>query len=209
MAIEDRERRVAEAFSATDREELVRIYARWAERYDEDMLALGMRGPEIVAAMAARHLPDRASPILDAGAGSGRVGDLLSILGYSDLSDAMLAQARALGVYRKLREGVLGEPLGFRDQEFVAIVAAGVFTAGHAPPESFDELLRVTRPNGVMIFTIAEQAFERGGFRDKLEALERGGRCRLIDATRPFRGLSASIAYREHRGRVLVYGVAP
>ena len=54
MASEDMERRVAEVFEAGDREELIRAYARWAERYDEDMLGLEMRGPEIVASMAAR-----------------------------------------------------------------------------------------------------------------------------------------------------------
>jgi predicted TPR repeat methyltransferase len=63
------------------------------------MLGLDMRGPEIVASMAARYLQDRTSPILDAGAGTGRVGELLAILGYSnlvalDLSDAMLARAQ-------------------------------------------------------------------------------------------------------------------
>jgi len=113
MASEEVERRVAEVFEAGDREELVRAYARWAERYDEDMLGLEMRGPEIVAAMTARYVRDRASPILDAGAGTGRIGELLAILGYSnlaalDLSDAMLALAQERDVYRALHQGALG-----------------------------------------------------------------------------------------------------
>ena len=212
MAREDMERRVAEVFEAKDREELVRAYAQWAERYDDDMLGLDLRGPEIVAAMTARYVQDRASPILDAGAGTGRVGETLAILGYSnlvalDLSDAMLARAQERGVYRALHQGALGETLPFADNAFGAVVAAGVFTAGHAKPDSFDELARVTRSGGSIIFTLATPAYGQGGFKDKLEALERGGRWRLIEATGPFRGLRASVAYREHTGRVLVFEV--
>jgi hypothetical protein len=79
------ERRVAEVFQAGDREELSRAYARWAERYDVDMLGLERRGPEIVASMTARYVQDRRSPILNAGAGTGRIGELLAIPGHSNL----------------------------------------------------------------------------------------------------------------------------
>src|SRR3954451_13744107 len=177
---EDAERRVAEVFGAGDREDLIRAYAGWAECYDQDTLSLDLRGPEIVAAMAARHLRDRASPILDAGAGTGRVGELLAILGYDhlvalDLSEAMLARARERGVYRELRQGALGDPLPFADGTFAAVVAAGVFTAGHAPPGSFDELLRVTRPGGLLVFTLSTTAYGRGGVRGRLGAPRGGG----------------------------------
>jgi len=214
MAKEEMERRVAEVFEAGDREELIRAYARWADRYDEDMLGLDLRGPEIVASLTARYVQDRASPMLDAGAGTGRVGELLAILGYSnlialDLSNAMLARAKERGVYRALHQGVLGERLTFADGTFGAVVAAGVFTAGHAQPSSFDELLRVTRSGGSLIFTLSTSAYESGGFKDKLEALEREGRWRLIDATAPFRGLRGSAAYQGHTGRVLVFEVVP
>jgi SAM-dependent methyltransferase len=212
MAREDAERRVAEVFGAGNQEDLVRAYGTWADRYDEDILSLDLRGPEIVTALTARHLHDRASPVLDAGAGTGPVGELLTILGYGhlvalDLSEAMLARARERGVYRELHRGALGGPLAFGDDTFAAVVAAGVFTAGHAPPGSFDELLRVTRPGGLLIFTLATSAYEGGGFKDKIDALEAEGRWRLVEATAPFRGMAASKAYREHTARVLVFEV--
>jgi len=212
MVREDMERRVAEVFEAGDREELIRAYARWADRYDKDMLGLDLRGPEIVAAIATRYIQDRASPILDAGAGTGRVGELLAILGYTnlvalDLSEAMLARAQRRNVYRALHQGVLGDRLAFADDAFRAVVAAGVFTAGHAEPGSFDELLRVTQSSGLVIFTLATSAYELGGFKDKIGVLEREGRWRLIDATAPFRGLSSSAAYQEHTARVFVFEI--
>ena len=121
---EDAERRVAEVFGAGGREDLIRAYAGWAECYDQDTLSLDLRGPEIVAAMAARHLRDRASPILDAGAGTGRVGELLAILGYDhlvalDLSEAMLARARERGTLwlislRRMLAAISGQGVGPR-----------------------------------------------------------------------------------------------
>ncbi|HVP99465.1 MAG TPA: SAM-dependent methyltransferase, partial [Roseiarcus sp.] len=66
------------------------------------------------------------------------------------------------------------------------------FTTGHAPPSSFDELIRVTQPGGALIFTLATSAYDAGGFKEKLEGLESAGRWRLVEATAPFRGLSAS-----------------
>jgi SAM-dependent methyltransferase len=206
----DAERRVAEVFAAGSREDLVHAYAGWAGRYDEDILSLDLRGPEIVAALAARHLEDRTSPILDAGAGTGRIGALLAILGYGhlvalDLSAAMLARARERGAYRELHEGALGDPLPFAAGTFAAVVAAGVFTAGHAPPDSFDELLRVTRPGGLLVFTLSTTAYGRGGFKDKIDALQAEGRWRLVEATAPFVGMPASTAYQQHTARVLVF----
>jgi SAM-dependent methyltransferase len=213
MAREDAEQWVARVFGAGTPENLARAYDDWADRYDEDMQSLGQRGPEIVAAMAARHLHDRESPILDAGAGTGRTGEILAILGYRhlvalDLSEGMLARARERGVYREVHRGVLGEPLTFAGGAFAAVVAAGVFTEGHAPPGSFDELLRVTRPGGRLIFTLATPALEQGGFRDKLHALEAEGRWRPVEATALFRGVPASEIYRDHTARVLVFEAA-
>ena len=59
-----------------------------------------------------------AAAILDAGVGTGAIGNMLSLLGYNnlsglDMSEGMLAQARARGCYIDLRRGVLGETLDF------------------------------------------------------------------------------------------------
>jgi SAM-dependent methyltransferase len=65
-------------------------------------------------------------------------------------------------------------------------VSTGVFAAGHAPPESFEELIRVTRPGGHVIFSVRTDVYEEGGFKDKQEALEGEGRWRLVEASEPF-----------------------
>ena len=63
-----------------------------------------------------------------------------------DISEGMLSQARARGVYDDLRNRMLGGPLDYADASFAAVVSIGVFTMGHAPAEALDELVRITRP---------------------------------------------------------------
>lgn len=47
----------------------------------------------------------------------------------------------------------------------------GTFIAGHAPPSSFDKLVRITRPGGHVIFTARSDMYEGGGFKEKQLAL--------------------------------------
>ena len=75
-------------------------YDDWAEGYDTEMAALGYRHPAICLALLARHLPAGAGPVLDAGAGTGLLGEWLHILGFRplaavDLSAGMLRVAEA------------------------------------------------------------------------------------------------------------------
>lgn len=88
------------------------------------------------------------------------MGELLDILGYQgqvaiDLSKGMLARAADRGIYTELREMVLGEKLDFADDHFGACQSMGVFTAGHAPASAFDELVRIIRPGGHILFSLS------------------------------------------------------
>jgi len=156
-------------------------YDDWAATYERDVDRLGHRSPALVAAMLARHLPADAGPVLDAGAGTGIMAELLRPLGFAelvglDLSPQMLAAAERRGGYGRLVCARLGGPLDFTDDQFAAVVSSGVMTVGHAPPESFDELLRVTRPGGLLVFSLTGGAARDGGFSAKLAALAEAGR---------------------------------
>jgi predicted TPR repeat methyltransferase len=184
----NRERRLEQVYGAKSNAELRAIYDDWAGRYDEDLRAFGYSFPPPIAGLVARYVSERDAPILDAGAGTGLVGEVLAILGYTeltgiDLSDGMLAVARAKGVYGELKNQVLGERLDFPDDRFAAVVSAGVLTAGHAPPSCFDELIRIVRPGGHLIFTLTLPVYEEGGFKPKLEALVAERRWRPIETT--------------------------
>ena len=95
-----REQRLGQVYGAKSNAELRALYDEWAAQYDQDLQAFGYSYPPVLAGLVARYVREREAPILDAGAGTGIVGEVLAILGYSrltgiDLSDGMLAVARA------------------------------------------------------------------------------------------------------------------
>ena len=88
------------AYNASTVEELSESYDQWAEEYETHMKNVGYTHPAMVTSMLSRHLPAGAQPILDAGAGTGIMGELLTAMGYGeiigfDASNEMMAAARA------------------------------------------------------------------------------------------------------------------
>ena len=191
MALEDPVRRV---YAARDSDELLRRYGEWAEDYDRDLERdFGYLLPE-AAADAVRRFVQQDAKVLDAGAGTGLVGDALQRLGYRhvdalDMSPAMLAVAAGKNVYAELFEMRLGEPLGFRDGRYDAAVAVGVLTLGHAPATALDELTRVVKPNGHVIFSLRDDVHAEQGFKEKHAELEAAGKWTLVEQGTPFEGL--------------------
>ena len=202
---------MAATFAATTPGEVEARYADWAASYDAENAASGFRLPQMCAAFFARHVPVGSAPVLDAGCGTGLAGDCLRISGYRDivgldLSERMLAHAERRGLYASLHRMTLGETLDFASGRFAAMIASGVFTEGHAPHASFDELIRVTRSGGCLVFSVRDDIYERHGFRERQEALEREGRWRLRELSDPFR--SFTIKEPNIRARIFVYEVS-
>ena len=52
--------------------------------------------------------------------------------------------------------------LPFANGQFAGIVAAGVFTSGHVGAEGLDELIRICRPDGVIVLTVKNTLWEEG-----------------------------------------------
>ena len=148
---------------------------------------VGYTHPAMVAAMVARHVPPTDAAVLDAGAGTGVLGEILRALGYARLDglDASAGMLRIAGLkknYRELSLQFLGQPLDYADNRFALVASSGVFTQGHAPLAGLDELLRVTRPGGHLVFSIARTYLD-GPFDDKRAELEAAGRWRFIAAS--------------------------
>ena len=132
-------KRLDKVYTARSLDDLSEGYAEWAAEYDRDVMTWGYQVPAMVSAMAARHLPAGSGPLLDVGAGTGIVGELLAALGFSqidalDMSEDMLALARGRGCYAEVRQGVLGQRLDYPDGHFGGAVAAGVFTPAMRRP---------------------------------------------------------------------------
>lgn len=77
---------LARVFGAANTEELIRSYGEWAASYDADIVSIGYANPAVAAGLVARHVPALDSRILDAGVGTGILGEILAVLGYRDLA---------------------------------------------------------------------------------------------------------------------------
>ena len=194
--LESRGNRVKWVYSSGgDEGELEKRYDQWAGLYDEDINEhFGYTLPERVSEIVANWLPGKAVKLLDAGAGTGLVGQSLSALGFTDLvaidlSEGMLEEARNKGVYREILKMILGKHLCFETDFFDGVVCVGTFTIGHAPAESLDEFVRVTKPGGYIFFTIRPDVYETGGFKEKQSALEASKHWEQVLITEDFQSL--------------------
>jgi MFS family permease len=180
-------------YGAADLDELRREYDRIASAYDAGIGdGMAYRSPAEVVATAGRLL-DREARLLDAGSGTGLLGVALAGAGFTrldglDLSPGMLEEAARKGVYGDLREGRLGEHLDYETGAYDGVVSAGVLTVGHAPAASLDELVRITRRGGHVIFTLRSDQVPPG-FEDKIAELERASRWELVELGDEFQAL--------------------
>ena len=177
-------------YASKNVQELQERYDQWAKTYENDLdRDFGWYGP-LRAVEAGVRFISKDARILDAGAGTGLVGKLLADQGYAnlvamDLSEGMLAEARKKNVYKDLHQMVMGETLGFPSDSFDAVFGVGIFTAGHAPAKSLDELVRVTRPGGYIIYTLRLDLREEDGFMQKHAELEAAGKWKLAEVGEP------------------------
>jgi SAM-dependent methyltransferase len=207
---EDRnERWLARVYGAADKVDLQRSYDQWAADYDRTMEGFGYQNPAIAAGLIGRHVPLDGGEILDAGCGTGFLGEILAPLGYRalvgiDFSEGMLERAAARGLYRELRRMDMSKPLDLADGRFAATVCFGVLTKGHVPPGGLDEMLRVTRAGGRLIFSISDPVLE-AGFGDKIKALSAENRWEEVEITPPYRPLPGSVTEGDLISRIFVY----
>ena len=185
------QRKLSKVYGVKTQAELAERYDQWASGYDADMTLLGRHElDEGSIQLVRRHVPQEAQ-IMDAGAGTGIYAQVLYDVGYHhftgiDLSEGMLAEARKKGIYQELRQMVLGEPLDYPDHTFDAVISFGVFTAAHAPAHAFDELARITKPGGHIIFTMRTDFYTQPDFQQKFEEFNTSGIWTLIDTTQPY-----------------------
>jgi ubiquinone/menaquinone biosynthesis C-methylase UbiE len=194
-------------YQAGNKDELAKIYDNWAESYDAEMASIGYRHPTVGLALLSRHLPRGSAPLLDAGAGTGLIGEWLSIMGYPhvealDISDGMLAIAAKKNVYAALHNLALGDTLPFETGQFAGVVAVGVFSSGHVGPEGLDELIRICKSGAIIVLTVKDTLWENG-FADRILALEAQGLVSRVEETPPYVSMPGEVGTIPSRGLVL------
>lgn len=86
----------------------------------------------------------------------------------------------------------MGEQLDFTSNSFSGAIVTGVFTEGHAPSSSLDELIRVVVQGGYIVFNVRDDIYEHHGFREKMDRLEVDGHWKLAEKSDRFRPFTIS-----------------
>jgi SAM-dependent methyltransferase len=199
----EKTKRLQWIISSRNNQELAERYNQWAKDYDTELERdYEYAGPQRAVEFLVRYVSKEAR-ILDAGAGTGLVGEILVKLGYRnlvamDLSQGMLEEARKKNVYQEFHQMTMGESLDFTDNSFDAVVSVGVLTAAHAPASSFDELVCITKPGGYIIFTLRPDVYEGYGFKEKQTTLETEGKWKLVEVSEKFQALPKAEADLYH-----------
>ncbi len=162
-----------DAYSLKTPEDSKKLYKKWAQTYDDDFaLSSNYLSPKKISSFFNKHSRNTDTPILDVGAGTGLVGELLyktgnkKIIGI-DISSEMLEQAKLKGCYSSLMEADVTKKIPLKNNSIGAVVSAGTFTHGHIGPDALDELLRITKPGGLFVLSVNSKIFIKGGFQEK------------------------------------------
>ena len=162
-----------DAYSLKTPEDSKKLYKKWAKTYDKDFaLSSKYMSPKKISGFFNKYSKNIDSPILDVGAGTGLVGELLykknnkKIIGI-DISSEMLDQAKLKGCYSELIESDITKKIPLKNNSIGAVVSAGTFTHGHVGADTIDELLRITKPGGLFVLSINSKVFIKDGFKKK------------------------------------------
>ena len=165
-------------YSETSSSKLNKHYKNWANLYDTDMSSWGYAYPLQLNKILTNKLKlKKTIKILDAGCGTGYVAEVLSKLNYKnitgiDFSEEMLAIARSKKIYKKLICQSLNEKIELRSKQFELIICTGVLTSGHVGPSAIHELVRLLKPQGFFVCSIAESVYKKNGFEKEIKNLK-------------------------------------
>ena len=178
--------------SGGDHNRLKQLYDEWATDYDQQLWASGNPYIAIAAGFAGRHIHEFSAAILDAGCGTGNMAQILNQIGYQNIdgldpSEGMLEIARSKQIYQDLHQLYLDTDIELPESSYDAIIAAGVLTHGHAPPEALDGMLKLLKVGGAIIFSLSEIAYTEFGFDKKMDELEAQNKWILRDRSNLFR----------------------
>ena len=159
-------------------EEVMKYYDEWGEKgkYNKDMLQWNYTGPEECVETLSRYQKNKDILIFDAGCGTGLVGIKLKKNGFLNFHGADLSQTLLDSIpkslYLKLEKTDLNHPLQIENNLYDVVMCVGTFTFGHVKPIALDEFVRITKPGGLICFTINEGIYEDYEFDKKISDLK-------------------------------------
>ena len=146
-------------------DELKSKYDSWAKNYDADVRESWKFILDNVAVILEKNLSQRTVKILDAGAGTGLLGEILFKSGYTnisavDLSAKMLEIAASKKVYNSLEQVNLEDNVAVkRLGTFDIVIATGLFAYAHAGATILQNLFESIESRGLFIVTIRDDYY--------------------------------------------------
>lgn len=150
-------------YQPSNPDEVKQLYDDFAATYNDTLKVWQYEAPRVAAEMLRSYLPD-GHVVLDAGCGTGLTGRALGAAGFQeisgiDISLESIELARATGAYTALQTADLSQPLPFEDNQFDGINCVGVLTYVPELQPVLMEFARVTKPNGIILFTQRQDLF--------------------------------------------------
>ena len=159
-------------------DEVMRYYDEWGDKdkYNKDMVEWNYTGPKETAEIFNKYEKNKDTLIFDAGCGTGLVGLELKKYSFKNFHGADLSQTLLDTIPKDLDQKLvkvdLNKPIEVEDSYYGGVMCVGTFTFGHVKPNALDEFIRITKPGGLICFTINEGIHEEYGFDKKIDILK-------------------------------------
>jgi ubiquinone/menaquinone biosynthesis C-methylase UbiE len=156
----------------------VELYSVWAETYDSDFI--DEMQYKLHFSVADEFISNGGEGlILDVGAGTGALAKALLQKGKfcieaTDISEEMLKFADLKKIYKRTFLGDLTKEIPVDNGSYDGVVSSGTFTHGHVGPNSIRELVRITKPGGLITISINEKHWISLDFESKVKSLNQG-----------------------------------
>ena len=196
------------AYGLKTPEDNIRLYAAWAEDYDQSFAdEMDYQLPQEVARLFANS--GGQGPVLDIGAGTGLAAEALARYGIGpidalDISEEMLRVAGSKGLYRNLITKDITTPFAPTFDRYAGMISSGTFTTGHVGSEALDRLLSVALPGARFALSVNAAHWKAQGFDRKFIALEKQiTQFELVDVAIYGRGNHGP--HKEDRGKIALF----
>tara|TARA_B100001173_G_scaffold279921_1_gene263017 strand:+ start:357 stop:980 length:624 start_codon:yes stop_codon:yes gene_type:complete len=153
----------------------IKLYSVWAETYDMDFI--NEMQYQLHFSVADEFILNGGEGlVLDVGAGTGALAQALLQKGKfsieaTDISEEMLEIAKSKNIYKRSFLSDLTKEVPVDNSFYDGVVSSGTFTHGHVGPSSIRELVRVTKPGGLITISINEKHWISRDFEVEVEKL--------------------------------------
>ena len=153
------------------------IFDQWAETYDNDLVnELGYVADVETCRVLESLITDKNARILDAGCGTGLVGQRLKRVGFHDLhgrdySHKMLEKAEETGAYQTLQQHDLTLPIE-TEQAYDVAIAVGLFGFNEPSARHLINITCALKPSGLAFVTVNGKAWRETSWESGLDYLQ-------------------------------------